>query len=256
MRIAAIIPIAIFFGTAMVVAVRLLLLSRRTRQFPELSLGMGLVLMSVVGMPLAVSGRLPNTVGTLFGNAVFALGLSLVCVGIALLFAFTWSVFHGEKRSGRNALVAAVLVMAALDLGLIRAASQGSTLAEILPRTRPWAVGIVGMVVVAFAWTGFESLRYYRQLRRRRALGLADAVVTNRFLLWGIAAWTAVVLCGSNVGFLVAGKAILVEPVALYTMALAGSVLSATWYLTFFPPAFYLRIIGGASESGSAARSS
>jgi len=254
MRVAAIIPIFIFFGTAMVVAVRLLLLSYRTRQLPEFSLGIGLVLMSVVGMPLAVFGRLPSTVGTPLGNAFFALGLSLVCVGIVLLFAFTSSVFHSENRSARRALVAAALIMAALDLGLIHAASQGSTLAEIIPRTRPWAIGIIAMVVMAFAWTGFESLRYYQQLRRRRALGLADAVVTNRFLLWGIAGWTAVVLCGSNVGFLLAGKAILVEPVALYTMALAGSVLSATWYLTFFPPAFYLRLIGGASQSGSAAR--
>ena len=110
------------------------------------------------------------------------------------------------------------------------------------------------MVVVAFAWTGFESLRLYRQLRRRRALGLADGVVTNRFLLWGIAGCTAVVLCGSNVGFLLAGKAILLEPVSLYTVALCGTVMSATWYLTFFPPAFYLRLIGGASHSGSAAR--
>ena len=255
MRVAAIIPIFIFFGTAMVVAVRLLLLSYRTRQLPEFSLGIGLVLMSVVGLPLAASGRLPSTLGTPLGNAVFALGLSLVCIGIALLFAFTWSVFHSGVRSARNTVVAAALIMAALDLGLIHAASQGSTLAEIVPRTRPWAIGIVGMVVMAFAWTGFESLRYYRQLRRRRALGLADAVVTNRFLLWGIAGWTAVALCGSNVGFLLAGKAILVEPAALYTMALCGLVMSATWYLTFFPPGFYLRLVGAASHAGSAARS-
>jgi hypothetical protein len=254
MQVAAVIPILIFFGTAMVVAVRLLLLSRRTRQLPEFSLGAGLVLMSVVGMPLAVLGRLPGTIGTPLGNAVFALGLSLVCIGVVMLFAFTSSVFHSENRSARNGLVAVALIMAALDLGLVHAASQGSTLAEIVPRTRPWAIGIVGMVVAAFAWTGFESLRYYRRLRRRRALGLADGVVTNRFLLWGIAGWTAVALCGSIVGFLLAGKAILIEPVALYTLALCGTVMSATWYLTFFPPAFYLRLIGGASHSGSAAR--
>ena len=46
----------------------------------------------------------------------------------------------------------------------------------------------------------------------------------------------------------------LIEPVALYTMALCGTVMSATWYLTFFPPAFYLRLIGSATPSGSAAR--
>jgi hypothetical protein len=33
-----------------------------------------------------------------------------------------------------------------------------------------------------------EALRYWSMLRRRMRLGLADAVVANRFFLWGIAA--------------------------------------------------------------------
>ena len=48
------------------------------------------------------------------------------------------------------------------------------------------------MVVLAFAWGGFEALRYFFLLRRRQALGLADPVVTNRFLLWAIADWTEI----------------------------------------------------------------
>ena len=106
------------------------------------------------------------------------------------------------------------------------------------------------MVVLAFAWGGFEALRYFFLLRRRQALGLADPVVTNRFLLWAIADWTAVVLCGSVASFLLAGKAVLIDPLALCTIALAGTVMSVTWYLTFFPPAAYLRYVGHAPGEG------
>jgi hypothetical protein len=250
MRITAMIPIFIFCGMAVVVGLRLLSLWWKTRQLPELCIGLGIVLISVVGMPLAALGRLPNTVGTRFGDVVFAVGLSLVCSGIALLFAFTWRVFRAEALWARLAMLAASLAMAALALGLIHAASQGSTLSEVLPRTRPWAVGIVSMVVLAFAWGGFEALRYFFLLRRRQALGLADPVVTNRFLLWAIADWTAVVLCGSVASFLLAGKAVLIDPLALCTIALAGTVMSVTWYLTFFPPVAYLRYVGYAPGEG------
>lgn len=247
MRITAMIPIVIFFALAVVVGLRLLSLWWRTRQLPELCIGLGIVLISAVGMPLSALGRLPNTVGTLFGNVVFAVGLSLACSGIALLFAFTWRVFRAEARWARFAMLAVSLAMVTLDLGLLHAASQRSTLSEILAGTRPWAVGIVSMVVLAFAWGGFEALRYFHLLRRRQALGLADPVVTNRFLLWAVADWTAVVLCGSVVGFLLAGKAVLVDPLALCAIALTGTVMSVTWYLTFFPPAAYLRYVGHAS---------
>ena len=39
--------------------------------------------------------------------------------------------------------------------------------------------------LATFAWTSSEALRYYGLMRRRFALGLADAVVVNRFLIWG-----------------------------------------------------------------------
>jgi hypothetical protein len=251
MRYTAMIPIVIFFGMTVAVGLRLLSLWWRTRELPELCIGLGIVLISVVGMPVSVLGRLPNMVGTSFGNVVFAVGLSVACGGIALLFAFTWRVFRPEALWARSGMLAASLAIAVLDLGLIDAASGGSTLSEVLPRTRPWAVGIVSMVVLAFAWGGFESLRYFARLRRRQALGLADPVVTNRFLLWAIADWTAVVLCGSVASFLLAGRAVLIDPLALCTIALTGTVMSVTWYLTFFPPAAYLRYVNqGVGERG------
>jgi hypothetical protein len=250
MHTAAFVPVVFFFVTTLVVAVRLLALWRRTRELPEFAIGMGVVLVSVIGMPLSVAGRLPQTVATPFGNAVFGVGFVFVCAGITLFFVFTASVFHAGSRWARAAVVVAGIALAATATGLIRAASFGNDIAEIIAHTRSWAIGAVGMLVAAFAWTAFESLRYHRQLRRRRALGLSDPVIENRFLLWGVGGVAMAVMAGSIAGFLVAGKAVLLEPLALGIMAASGVVMGSTWLLTFFPPRFYLRLIGG--ESGAA----
>jgi hypothetical protein len=249
MHAAAFAPVVFFFVITLVVAVRLLALWRRTRALPEFAIGMGVVLVSVIGMPLALAGRLPQTVATPFGNAVFGVGFVCVCAGITLFFVFTASVFHAGSRWARAAVVVTGIMLAATAAGLIRAASFCNDIAEVVAHTRPWAIGTVGMLAAAFVWTAFESLRYHGQLRRRRALRLADPVVENRFLLWGIGGVSMVVLAGSLAGFLLARKAVLLEPWALGIMAASGLVMGSTWLLTFFPPRFYLRLIGGESAA-------
>jgi hypothetical protein len=249
MHAADFVPVVFFFLTTLVVAVRLLALWRRTRELPELVIGMGVVLVSVIGMPLALAGRLPQNVATAFGNAVFGVGFVFVCSGITLFFVFTASVFHAGSRWARAAVAAAGIAMAAIALGLIRAASFGNDITEIIANTRSWAIAAVGMLVAAFAWTAYESLRYYRQLLRRRTLGFADPVVENRFLMWGVGGVAMVVMAGSIAGSLVAGKAVLLDPLALGIMAASGLVMGSTWLLTFFPPRFYLRLIGGESAA-------
>ena len=87
-----------------------------------------------------------------------------------------------------------------------------------------------------------------------KALGLADPVVINRFQLWAVADWTAVLLCGSVAGFLLAGRTVLLDPLALCAIALTGTVMSVAWYLTFFPPAAYLRYVGRGSGEGLGSR--
>lgn len=247
MRAAALIPLVFFFAAALVVATRLLLLWRRTRQLPEFAIGMGVMWINVIGMPLTVVGRLPETVGTDLGDAAFGIGMVFVCAGITLFFFFTTRVFHARARWARVAEIVLGIAMAALAVGMLRAASIGSDVVEIIGHTRPWAIALVGMLAAAFGWSGIESLRCWAQLRRRRALGLGDPVLENRFLLWGTGGLTVVILATSIAGFLAAGRLVLMEPVALFVMAASGLVMGGTWLLTFFPPAFYLRRIVGAA---------
>jgi len=49
------------------------------------------------------------------------------------------------------------------------------------------AVMVVGLIRgLPFGWGFFESYRYYRQMKKRAALGLSDPVTTNRFALFAV----------------------------------------------------------------------
>jgi hypothetical protein len=90
-----------------------------------------------------------------------------------------------------------------------------------------------------------ESYRYYGLLRRRRALGLADALVTNRFLLWGSASLgTALATWIASIPYLFAGRpemqAAWGPPIQVVT-ATVGVITVTLYGFTFFAPAWYRR---------------
>jgi hypothetical protein len=216
-RILAIVSLVSFAGVGTFVGARLLLLARRTRRFPELSLGLGLLLICALGHPFCAVGRLPG----LFGTAPWAR------VGVAV----------------------ASLIVLALAGGLLHASGQADTLPEVLPLTRPFAVGFTLAVGVAFLWTGVEAWAHAQRLRRRMALGLVEPVVLDRVRLWGSAGIAGAVLCTTIAGCLAAGMMVLHEPLPLVLTALAGIVASSCWTLAFVPPAGYLRRVQRRAET-------
>jgi hypothetical protein len=110
----------------------------------------------------------------------------------------------------------------------------------------------------------FESFRYWLQLRRRQRLGLADPVVTDRFLLWSIWAACATLnlvadLASRSLYWLFFGTvepvaehlAALVVPTIIVTMVL-GVVSAVTLFLTFFPTPAYQRWVSKRSAQRAA----
>lgn len=233
------------------VGVRLLWLARRTRQAPELFAGLGLVLLILVGGPLAGVGRLPGWMGTPAGGACFAAGMLLTGVGVACLYAFTWRVFRPDSRLALAAFAVASGFALWRCLGLWRATAGLSSAEEILPIARPYAFTITSVVAGAFLWTAVESLLYWRPLRRRLALGLADPVVVNRLLLWGV---SGLVVAGMvfQIGVRAQrGGLVLHDPVALATIACAGVVVGLAWWLAFLPPDRYLARVRRRAQAGA-----
>jgi len=101
----------------------------------------------------------------------------------------------------------------------------------------------------AYALNGWAGARYWRMLRRRLSLGLADPVVVNRILLWSAAAWaiTLQYLYSTGVVIVTGGSSISGFGIALVSSL--GLIAAGTMLLAFFPPRSYLLWLERGSEA-------
>jgi hypothetical protein len=236
------------------VSVRLLLLARRTRQKPELFLGLGLLGTAVLGYGVLIAAAIlrgaeqTHTVAPL-DRTLQACGQVLHDAGVTMIVIFVVSTFRPHERWA-NAL--AVLLIGAL---------WGGTLGWELTNGFYFVGRGNGFWWLEYAaiwsyplWTMVESYRYFALMRRRQALGLADPMVTNRFLLWGSASLgTALATWTSSIGFFLPQRPDVVaawEPVIQTFTATFGVATVALFYLTFFPPSWYReRIVAARSAT-------
>jgi len=228
-----------------VVGSRLLMLAMRTRRLPEACLGVSTLLLGVFGYPLAIAARRGLGGSPEADGALLALGLALQNLACLALWVATWQVFRPRDR-GAAALVA---VAAALLLVSVPGQAWGSGFAGARSEGLYYWLGFTGRAL-AFVWSAGEALRFWRMLRRRRSLGLADPVVTDRFRLWAIFC-TAVAL-----GFAVFALAKLMgvnpgESIGVLAATSAvGLVSGVSLWLAFVPPRAYLRRVRGRAEVG------
>ncbi len=218
-------------------AIRLIGVALRTRRTPELW-GALFFLGTGIGIPLRLIGHAQ------------ALADPAAAAQLAMT-TFTWRVFRPAAAWAR--LLAALMILGILGsttlLFLTGATSNEQSLAmAVTNATR----------VAPMAWAFVESLRYFRAMRRRSALGLADPVVTNRFLLWscwvgGLALLPTLTLSLRQLGRLAAAlgmsdaAAIAQSPLlgaTLRAIFLASGLLAAVALsLSFSPPKRYLRLV-------------
>ena len=209
------------------VGVRLLLLTRRTRQAPELLLGLSFLLMGGVGYPLAIAARAGGGSATLLTIALAA--QDVACMA---MYAAAWRTFRSQDAWG-------AWVCAAAGVGF--AASVGLALSTGDPNSGGGYYLGLGVRAGAFAWMAGESYRYAGLLARRLQLGLVDPVLANRFRLWTIS--SGGVLLGFGV-FLVGRlttDGVATAPWVLATTSLISLVSATSMWLAFVPPAAYLR---------------
>jgi len=222
-----------------VVGFRLLALSRRTGELPERLLGLGLLSMAVIGGPVAGTGRAPGIVATPIGNALFAVGIAFVQIGMACFLAFTWRVFRAGSTWAMGFVMLGCGALGVEWQGLV-SASVGADMEEIFQHTRGWAIAVVATLATVSIWACLEAWSYHRKLVRRLALGMADPAIANRIWLWAVAGGGVAAISLAMIPSMVAGVPPLHHPAALALIATAAFVASGCWWLAFFPPARYL----------------
>ena len=230
-----------FFVVSLVTGVRLLLLARRTGELPELLIGLAVLGIGPLGYGLsmlasAAAGWSAITGATIQGSAFVA-----IFIGSAAQCLFVWYVFRRQAVWARPLVYAMITMLAtayAMDIlehGLVNRSHDGF-----------WYRAGMFLRLLVMVWSSVESLLYWSRLRRRLRLGLADPVVTNRFLLWGLS--SAAAFFGSALIFVFAtltGVDPNQIPSLTLTASLHGLVAAVAMWFAFQPPAFYVRWLEG-----------
>jgi hypothetical protein len=232
MELFAGLSVCVLVLTALGIAIKTFAVWRRTRGMPELLLGTMLVTATVLGYPLAVaSSRISPTELWL----IHFLSQSCFTVGYACLLLFTLRVFRPDALWAKG--LAGVTLLALVGSAVVYAIELNSD----NPRRPGEMMGLTlfssGAIGVAYFWTTFESLTYYRQLRLRLKLGLAQAAVANRVLLWGLMSLAAGMAVLLSAGAMLAGS--FMTPTMITVMSVIGLVHAGCLFFAFHPPAWY-----------------
>jgi hypothetical protein len=187
--------------------------------------------------PLVVAAHQAHGLAPEVRGLLVLASVAFMSIGQTSLAGFTRMVFR-PRSAWAGWTVAAVA--AAFVASLVGQYVDPGYTAIALEQELPWLLYRFATVFV-LAWTGFESLLYARVSWKRQRVGLADAVVTNRFLLWAFSTLSSGLLA------LVTG---IVSPELSGSMAavmvttpivLAASI---SLWIAFLPPRFYLRWLG------------
>jgi hypothetical protein len=226
-----------FFIASLVVGVRLVLLWRRTRELPELLIGIGVLGIGPIGFSFLLIGSLALKSGNAEAWIAFALGQLAVFVGVLAKSIFNWRVYHPKSSVARGVVALMALILVGLYIQL------GWTRGFVLEATPGIESAIQSLLQTsALLWGAAESIRYWRLMRKRGRLGLADPVVTNRFLLWGIGAGAAGlgVAVGAVASHVLATPSLQI-PWVIASSSAHGMVAAIAMSLAFVPPNAYLR---------------
>lgn len=227
-----------FFVVSLMVGIRLLLLWGRTRQLPELLMGIGVLGIGPVGFGCMLVGAVSHS-NPLIENVAFGVGSLAVAVGVIAKCIFNWFVYRRTSIAAMTVVIGVggiflvILVVNTIDGHWAPAAAMTwDSLARSLTQ--------VGCLL----WGSGESLYYWTQMRRRQKLGLADAVIVNRFLMWGLGAGFAGAGTGIGVAAeFVTGVPTLQIPWVVSTSSAFGFVAAVAISLAFVPPERYIRFI-------------
>ncbi len=225
-----------FLLVSAILSIRLLSLAYRNRALPELLLGLSFLLGGTLGAVIEANAGIVAQQGG-DGGLMLGIGKGFSLVAMFTNALFTYWVFRRGHMAGKCAIALIVSLTSVAYVG------HGFTGAFVTGFVEPlwfW-VEFVGRIVGP-AWLGIEAFLYYQTMQRRVAIGLAEPIVANRFLLWTIASSTGIVFLATSVPpmFLTEG---LLADIDMFIFAAAGLATACAYWLAFFPPNAYREFI-------------
>lgn len=221
-----------FLSVSLVLGVRLLLLARRTRKLPELAIGLNFLLAGAIGYALLLAAESLQLLPPPWdGRGSFA-GVTAISLGAACVALFSRAVFRPASPLAGFALGALVAWLAFGVWGswALHVARAESGLGHWLGRWGP-NVGLL----VAFGWSALEPLRFSGMMRKRLRIGMGDALVANRLLLWGVGNGAIAAVALVHLVLQLRGEHQL-PPSLVGVVSLLVLTTAVCEWLAFFPP--------------------
>lgn len=182
--------------------------------------------------------------GTPLGDALAITSRIGISATVLCIIAFTRITFRREHAVARISSwsLAVALLIGFLGSGLAVGDWTGER------NDHAWIWIEQAAQVLGYGWGTAELFRYYFQLKRRRALGLTDPILTNRVLLWGLyAGGLFLAMLTYCTGLALYGA---ISGLDVLNAAITVCAEIALWFAVF-APGWYLRWVEG---SASAAR--
>lgn len=237
MELATAAGMGLFVASSLVTGGGLLALSLRTREVPELAIGVALFAGGGLAFPLLVLSGWLYAEAPLLAMAGLTVATFLSHLGAASLALAVRHIFRPEAGWAR-----------VVQLLLTSALAGALALRVLEPETVPSPGYVFWPGILAslgcYAWSAAESLLRWRALRRIDGEGEASEAA-RRFLMWGLAAIAA---CGIFAGTILARE---IDPLGVprgivLGQALLGVVAALGIWRAFFPIGRTWRMAGAA----------
>jgi hypothetical protein len=211
----------------------------------------GIALMLVCG-----AGYVPVVIGQLVPHpeirfVLIGAGIGAAHVGVSCIFVFTRLVFRPNVpwlRYAVWALIAGLMVVWPTGLVMVnwplRASPEEAIIAGL-----PYGIASNILVGIGMAWSAVEAIRQWSLSTKRARVGLADPLVANRMLLWGLFTGGSFVTNVVSVvdGFLGMDPGQHGPSIAI--VSALSLVSTASLWLAFLPPKAWIRRIRGGEAS-------
>jgi hypothetical protein len=233
-----------FLVSSLVIGIRLLVLWNRTRQLPELLIACGILGIGPVGFAFTLGGISTGETLPTLASVCLAAALLSTSAGAFAAAIFTGQVFRPDVSWLRPVLgvVAVIFVGSFIYEAIFTGFADPTTIGSGF---RPHSM----LSTMILLWGAAESLRYFAMMRRRAKLGLADPLVTNRFLLWGLGIGAAGVGSAISVtACTITGQHMLAIPWVTVSNSLHGATSAVLMWVAFIPPGFYRRFVESRSQ--------